>query len=261
MTPAPPCGSPPRATRAPTRASRRTSTSGAASPTTAGSPEDSTTPARPRHRYPSAAARCCRWSASAGLFDQAHELLVQLGAPDVRPWATEFVAGDIGKAMSQASAWEHAAQALAAISGQPVPRLPPGGWSWEGSAASSSRTHSRAWIGALDLQGDTMARVAAHLRDAVEQAVDVAQLVVDTVKEMLAIVLAGWSSRLHPDLRPGRARQAAPRRGEAAVGRQEGGRRLLVLPAGASRTASSARLTRSLASRFLPRRRCRRRAA
>ena len=126
-----------------------------------------------------------------GLFDQAHELLVQLGAPDVRSWATEFVGGDIGKAMSQASAWEHAGRALTAVSGnlshgsQRVART------WEGSAAQSSRTYSRDWIGALDLQGDTMARVAAHLRDAVEQAVDVAQLVVDTVKEMLAIVLAG----------------------------------------------------------------------
>ena len=153
-----------------------------------------------------------------GLFDQAHELLVQLGAPDVRSWATEFVGGDIGKALSQASAWEHAGRALTAVSGnlshgsQRVART------WEGSAAQSSRTYSRDWIGALDLQGDTLARVAAHLRDAVEQAVDVAQLVVDTVKEMLAIVLAGYVLRLHPDLRPGRARQAAPRHGAGCSG-------------------------------------------
>ena len=40
-------------------------------------------------------------------------------------------------------------------------------------------------------QSDGLARVAAHLHDVIDQAVDVAQLVVDVVKEIVSIVLAG----------------------------------------------------------------------
>ena len=53
------------------------------------------------------------------------------------------------------------------------------------------RGHADAWVGALGSQRDGLARVAAHLRDVIDQAVDVAQLVVDVVKEIISIVLAG----------------------------------------------------------------------
>jgi hypothetical protein len=133
-----------------------------------------------------------------GLFDQANDLLMHFGGPDVRSWATDFVAGDVGKALSQASVWEHTGRALAAVSGNLSHGSRRVARSWDGAAATSSGTYSQAWIGALDRQSDTMARVAAHLRDAVEQAVDVAQLVVDVVKEMVAVVLAGWSHAYIP---------------------------------------------------------------
>jgi hypothetical protein len=127
------------------------------------------------------------------LFDQANDLLMHIGGPDVRSWATDQVTGDIGKATSQASVWEHAGRALSAVGGNLSHGSHRVARSWEGAAAASSGTYSQAWIGALDLQGDTMAGVAAHLRDAVEQAVDVAQVIVDVVKEMIAIAAAGWS--------------------------------------------------------------------
>jgi hypothetical protein len=125
------------------------------------------------------------------LFDQANELLIQIGGPDIRSGLTDFVTGDIGKALSQASVWDDAGRALAAVSGNLSHGSVLVARSWEGAGAVSARHYSEIWIGALDLQSDTLARVAQYLRDAVEQAVDVAQLITDTVKEIMAVVVAG----------------------------------------------------------------------
>ena len=82
-----------------------------------------------------------------GLFDKAYDLLERLGGPDMRSGLTESVAGDIGKAMAQASAWENAGRAMVGGQRQPVPRLPRRvALAWGGAAAESSRSYSRAWI-------------------------------------------------------------------------------------------------------------------
>ena len=164
-------------------------------------------------------------------FDQANDLLISLGGTDLRRELTDLVAGDIGKALSQASAWEHAAQSLAAVRGQPARRAPAASArSWEGEAASWSRAYTDAWVGALGLQSEALAAIAAHLRDAVAQAVDVAQIVVDLIREV--VVIAGLAAvvRVHPDLWPGPAGQQAQGRPATCLGCPEGGGRLLVLP-------------------------------
>ena len=107
-----------------------------------------------------------------------------------------------------------------------------------------------------------MARVAAHLRDAVEQAVDVAQLVVDTVKEM----------HRHRRSRAGR-HAYIPIFGQVQLVKRL--RDVVKLLWDAKKVVAvfwyfllvhqgllrRSRLTCSLASRFLPRRRCRPEAA
>jgi len=125
-------------------------------------------------------------------YDHAAEVVIGLGGPDIRSWITDHLAGDIGKAAAQAAAWEQAARALKAIQDNLAHGSHRVARSWVGAAAGSSRSHLDALIGALDRQGDTLAQVAEHLRDAIGQALDVAQLVVDTIKEVIAIVVAGW---------------------------------------------------------------------
>jgi len=124
--------------------------------------------------------------------DQANEVVTRIGGPDIRSWVTDRVAGDIGKAAAQASAWEHAGRALVAVRGNLARGSQAVARSWDGAAAASSRSYTDAWLGALERQSDTLAGVAAHLRDAIEQAVDVAQLVTDMIKEIVSIVVAGW---------------------------------------------------------------------
>ena len=126
--------------------------------------------------------------------DQACALVSDLGGPDLRRDITDWVAGDVGKASTQASVWEHSAVSVAAVRRNLAHGAVAVALTWEGSAADASaarRGHAEAWSGALEEQRDGLARVAAHLRDVIEQAVDVAQLVVDVVKEIISIVLAG----------------------------------------------------------------------
>jgi uncharacterized protein YukE len=123
--------------------------------------------------------------------DQACALVRDLGGPDLRRDITDWVAGDVGKASTQASVWEHAAVSVGAVRRNLAQGAVAVAATWEGAAAEASRGHADAWSGALEDQRDGLARLATHLRDLVEQAVDVAQLVVDAVKEVVSIVLAG----------------------------------------------------------------------
>ena len=123
--------------------------------------------------------------------DQACALVSDLGGPDLRREITDWVAGDVGKASTQASVWEHSAASVAAVRRNLVHGAVAVAATWEGSAAEASRGHADAWAGALGEQRDGLARLAAHLHDVIDQAVDVAQLVVDVVKEIISIVLAG----------------------------------------------------------------------
>jgi uncharacterized protein YukE len=126
-------------------------------------------------------------------FSQANDLLVSIGGPDLRRELTDLVAGDIGKALTQASVWESSAQALAAIRGNLAHGSEVVGRSWAGEAASSSRALTDGLVAELGSQSDTLALVAEHLRDAVAQAVDVAQLVADAIQLVISTFVAGWT--------------------------------------------------------------------
>lgn len=127
------------------------------------------------------------------ILDKACELISWLAGPDLRAEVTEQIAGDVAKATLQASAWENAAAALAAIRANLVRGEGAIERTWEGSAASSSAAYVDGWLTALDGQRTAIDQVASSLRDMVTQAVDVAQVVVDVVKEICSIISAGWS--------------------------------------------------------------------
>ena len=135
-------------------------------------------------------------------FDHANDLVVSIGGTDLRQELTDRVAGDIGKALAQASVWDNAAQSLAAVRDNLVSGSTLVGRSWEGEAASWSRAHTDAWVAALGTQSEALAAVAAHLRDAVAQAVDVAQIVVDVIREVIVIAGLAVSSACIPIFGP-----------------------------------------------------------
>jgi uncharacterized protein YukE len=119
------------------------------------------------------------------LFDKACELISWVGGPDLRAWVTDQIAGDVGKAETQASAWANAGDAG-------IRRT------WTGDAASSASAYIDQWLTSLKNQAKAMDQVSGYLEDMVQQAVDMAQVVVDIVKEILSIISAGWSMACIP---------------------------------------------------------------
>ncbi len=132
------------------------------------------------------------------LFDKACELISWVGGPDLRSWVTDQIAGDVGKAETQASAWMNAGTAMRAIEGN-LSRGDSGiRRTWTGEAASSAGAYIDQWLTGLRNQANAMDQVGGYLKDMVQQAVDMAQVVVDIVKEILSIISAGWSMAAIP---------------------------------------------------------------
>jgi uncharacterized protein YukE len=127
------------------------------------------------------------------ILDKACELISWLGGPDLRAEVTEQIAGDVGKASLQASAWDNASLAMGAVRGNLTRGEGAIERSWQGRAAISSTAYLDQWLTALGGQENAMAQVASYLRDMVKQSVDLAQVVVDVVKEICSIISAGWS--------------------------------------------------------------------
>jgi uncharacterized protein YukE len=126
-------------------------------------------------------------------FAHVCDLISHWGGPDLRHELVDEVSGDIGKALAQASVWEHAAQSLSAVRGTLADGSTLVGRTWEGRAASASRDHIEEWVEALGSQSDALFLVAEHLRDAVGLAVEVAQLIADVVQQVVTAVLAGFA--------------------------------------------------------------------
>jgi uncharacterized protein YukE len=127
------------------------------------------------------------------IFDKACALISWLGGPDLRAEVTEQIAGDVGKASLQASAWDNASATLAAVRGNLAHGTGAIAHTWEGQAAHSSGVYLDRWVASLGEQSGAMSQVASYLRDMITQAVDVAQVIVDTVREICSIISAGWS--------------------------------------------------------------------
>lgn len=127
------------------------------------------------------------------IFDKACELIRWLGGPDLRAEVTEQIAGNVDKASLQAAAWDNAGAALGAVRSNLTRGTGAIAHTWEGKAAHSSASYLDRWIVSLGDQSSAMSQVASYLRDMITQAVDVAQVIVDAVREICSIISAGWS--------------------------------------------------------------------
>lgn len=126
-------------------------------------------------------------------FDQACDLASMAGLPDPRDWVTRQVAGDIGKADRQAAAWDMYAEAALSVRtnlehGQRAIKK-----TWLGEAAVASDAKAAKWVSAMKAQSGAMTQMGAHLRDMVDEAMNMAQLVFDTVKFFVSVISAGWT--------------------------------------------------------------------
>lgn len=132
------------------------------------------------------------------LFDKACELISWVGGPDLRAWVTDQIAGDVGKASMQSAAWSQAADAMRRIEADLERGEGAIARTWHGDAATAASAYLDQWLASLRSQASGMDRISGYLHDMVGQAVDMAQVVVDIVKEILSIISAGWSMAAIP---------------------------------------------------------------
>lgn len=132
------------------------------------------------------------------LLDKVCELIVWVGGPDPREYVTKWIAGDIEKASRHASAWSHVAECVEAVDGNLDAGRAAIARTWTGDASTASAGHVESWGNALTDQGSAMRSMSLHLRDAIDQAVKVAQVVVDIIKTVISLVSAAWSNAAIP---------------------------------------------------------------
>jgi uncharacterized protein YukE len=132
------------------------------------------------------------------IFDKICDLTHWIIGIDPRDYVTRWVAGDIDKAALQASAWDHVSSCLDGVG-----RNLAGGQraieqTWRGAAATSAGAYMDQWLTALPQQSSGTARIAAHLRDMIRGAVDLAQNVVDIIRMIISICSAALASSYIP---------------------------------------------------------------
>ena len=132
------------------------------------------------------------------LMDRCCDLIVWVGGPDPREYVTKWIAGDVGKASLQASAWDHLSDCLDSVQRNIDAGADRISTTWRGGAAANANARALSWITALSTQSSGCATMAAHLRDMVDQAVQMAQVVVDIIKTVISLVSACLSSAYIP---------------------------------------------------------------
>lgn len=132
------------------------------------------------------------------VLDKCCDLIVWVGGPDPREYVTKWIAGDVGKASLQAEAWEHLSTCVDSVQRNLDAGLSRIGQTWAGGAAQNASARTQSWIEALSTQSSSCTTMSGHLRDMIEQAVQMAQVVVDIIKTVISLVTAALSSAYIP---------------------------------------------------------------
>ncbi|MGH3912646.1 MAG: hypothetical protein ACRDTC_04450, partial [Pseudonocardiaceae bacterium] len=103
-----------------------------------------------------------------------------------------------GKAATQVSAWQHVADCVDAIDANLTAGKAAIARTWTGSASAAAVVQLDKWGTCLTDQSAKMRQMAGYLGDAVDQAVKMAQVVVDIIKEVISIVSAALSNAAIP---------------------------------------------------------------
>ncbi|BAY00311.1 hypothetical protein MSTE_05019 [Mycobacteroides stephanolepidis] len=132
------------------------------------------------------------------LFDTICDVIIKVGGPDIRQSLTSFIAGDVSKAATQVSAWQHLASCAETVRqnlerGQTAITK-----TWTGNAATAQSAYFQRWNGSIGGQKSALEQMGNYLKDAVEQAVSFAQVTIDIVKTVISLVSAAWSNAAIP---------------------------------------------------------------
>lgn len=132
------------------------------------------------------------------LLDQACELLSLVGAPDPREAVTKWLVGDLGKVHRQVQAWGATADCTEAVKNNLASGQEAISHTWTGDAARAAGKRIREWLDSLDEQSTGMRKMGEHLRTAADEALKMAQVVVDIIKTVISLASAALSNAAIP---------------------------------------------------------------
>ncbi|MET0135176.1 MAG: hypothetical protein ABW215_16475 [Kibdelosporangium sp.] len=132
------------------------------------------------------------------ILDKVCDLVVWVGGPDPREYVTKWIAGNIEKASTQVSAWQHVGECVDAVDGNLKAGKAAIARTWIGSASAAEAAQMVKWGTCLTDQSAKIKQMGAYLHDAIDQAVKMAQVVVDIIKEVISIVSAALSNAAIP---------------------------------------------------------------
>lgn len=132
------------------------------------------------------------------LFDKVCDLVVMVGGPDPRAEVTQWIAGDVDKAAMQVVAWRQVADCVDDVAANLRSGNTAISSTWNGSAADAAGAYVQRWIDALTDQTGAMRKMGEHLSGAIDEAVKMAQVVVDLIKTVVHLVSAALSNAAIP---------------------------------------------------------------
>ena len=132
------------------------------------------------------------------ILDKVCDLVIWVGGPDPRKYVTRWIAGNIGKAALQASAWQHVADCVDVADANLKSGRAAITRTWTGPASTAAGAQMDKWGTCLIDQSSKMRQMARNLHDAVGEAIKMAQCVVDIIKEVISLVSASFSNAAIP---------------------------------------------------------------
>jgi hypothetical protein len=132
------------------------------------------------------------------LLDHVCDLIVWVGGPDPREYVTKWIVGDINKAAMQVAAWRAVADCVDAIESNLASGRAAIEHTWTGRAAVAAEDHMGLWEPCLLDQANTMRTMGLHLSETIDEAVKMAQVVVDLIRTVISVVSAGLTNAAIP---------------------------------------------------------------
>ncbi|WP_157172075.1 hypothetical protein [Nocardia higoensis] len=132
------------------------------------------------------------------MMDKVCDLIELVGGPDPREHITAWIAGDIAEAGTQSASWDRLEEYLENIQTNIRHGQTNIAKTWTGQAATAQAALFGNWDTVWSSQRSAMTQMGSHLRDAVNEAVKLAQVVVDVVRTVIALASAGWGAAVIP---------------------------------------------------------------
>jgi uncharacterized protein YukE len=132
------------------------------------------------------------------IFDKVCDAIVWVGGPDPREKVTRWLAGDIDKAAMQVTAWKCVADCVDVVQANLNSGRKAISDTWTGQASEAAGNYTDRWTNNLHEQSGAMRKMGEHLMDMINQAVNMAQVVVDIIQTLVSLISAGLSNAAIP---------------------------------------------------------------